>query len=260
MILTKYDEIMEKITLSSEAKDRIIENVAEEVSKGNAAPAHEKSTLRSRSWKRYIAIAACCLLVFAGVRTAMDSGMFRMGSAGSSSDMGPEQNLAVQPEDAAEETEGSAPAESDSKAAAEDNGVEAVLDAQPFESEEELSDNLGFSIVCPDLHDISEEDGLSDVSYIAYGNRMGEVVYSGEETKNYFRKAEGTEDISGDYNEYEYMAEFDGERVSGTLKGDSADSYELAVWTSIDGYTYAAYVERGLSTEEWSELIDSCTE
>ena len=56
------------------------------------------------------------------------------------------------------------------------------------------------------------------------------------------------------------MAEFDGERVSGTLKGDSADSYKLAVWTSAAGYTYAAYVESGLSAEEWSELIESCME
>ena len=258
--MTKYDEIMEKITLSPEARDRIIDNITEKVAE-EERPGRVSVPVRKKNlWKRYLAVAACCLLVFAGVSTAMDSGMFRMGSAGSSSDAVQEQNLAVQSEGAEEEEDGGAPAEIDSKAAAQESDMEAVLDIESFESEDELSEHLGFSAECPELKEISESEGLNAVSYTAYENGMGEIVYVGEDAKNYFRKAEGIEDISGDYNEYEYMAEFDGERTSGTLKGDSADSYKLAVWTSIDGYTYAAYVDSGLSSEEWSVLIESCTE
>ena len=258
---------MEKITLSPEARDRIIENVTDELSSDGGYVPVRVSKTRSKAWRKYITVAACCILVVAGAMAAARSdvflNLFGGGSSDSGGDAGYSNELSIEGDGAA----------TDSKSAASDEGSymtsqkaeeapEEMVTASAAEyglsGEEELSEKLGFSMNCTGIQELSEKEGLTDVSYNILGGSIGEIVFSDGEHSNYFRKAVGTEDISGDYDVYDIEAEFDGEDRSGTLKGD-AGSYKLAVWTTADGFTYAAYLDEGLTDEEWFRVIDGLT-
>ena len=84
--MTKYDEIMEKITLSPEARDRIIENVTDELSSDGGYVPVRVSKTRSKAWRKYITVAACCILVVAGAMAAARSNVFMDLMGGGSSD------------------------------------------------------------------------------------------------------------------------------------------------------------------------------
>ena len=261
--MTEYDEIMEKISLSPEARDRIINNIADEMTSSEGyVPFRAKK--RISAWKKYITLAACCVLVVTGVMAASRSDLF-ISLTG-------EKDMGADTAETAEETELSvglnaagndslAPSEEEPDAAVSDeaSGSEEqknpVTSPMSFESEAELSEYLGFSVNCTEFRKVCENAGLTENSYNAVGKGIGEIVFTDGKHENRFRKAVGTEDISGDYNVYDTEAEFDGEYISGTLKG-KADSYELAVWTTADGFTYSAYAEGGLTEKEWSVIVD----
>lgn len=107
----------------------------------------------------------------------------------------------------------------------------------------------GFYITLPDA--IGSSDNKI---YRAMNDEMIEVIYvNGEDETGRVRKARGSEDISGDYNEY---AETETVSVGGIdvlLKGD-AGLVKLAVWTN-DGYTYSVSAEAGLTADEMSALV-----
>ena len=254
--MTKYDEIMNEVKLSPEAKERIINNVADAAEDKGTVSYRKKRT----SWKKYLTVAACCILVLAGAKAASDRGVFDDIFGGSSADIASEESNEYEaPEGISGEAAMDSPASAEPEYG-EQNGMESkdagvAWDAEFFENEEELSDFLGFPVSCRAFAEINLDKGMDTVTYLAISHEIGEISFDDGDAKNYFRKAEGTEDISGDYNQYEYMAEFDGEKCSGTFKGNSPDKYELAVWTSADGYTYAAYVTGGMSAAEWQEVI-----
>ena len=266
--MTKYDEIMEKITLSPETKDRIIDNVTEELSSDGGYVLVRVSKTRSKVWRKYITVAACCILVVAGAMAAAKSDVFMNlfggGSSDSGGDAGYSNELSIEGDGAATDSKSAAVSEEESDTASSEyedapEEMESITASKyVFSDEEELSEELGFSMSCTDIQELNEKAGLTDVSYNILGGSIGEIVFSDGEHSNYFRKALGTEDISGDYNVYDIEAEFDGEDRSGTLKGD-AGSYKLAVWTTADGFTYAAYLDEGLTDEEWFRVIDGLT-
>lgn len=118
-----------------------------------------------------------------------------------------------------------------------------------FDTLAEAEKQTGFYITLPDAI------GSSDKRiYRAMNDEMLEVVYvNGEDETGRVRKARGSEDISGDYNEY---AETETVSVGGIdvlLKGD-AGLVKLAVWTN-DGYTYSVSAEAGLTADEMSALV-----
>ena len=238
--MTKYDEIMEKITLSPEAKDRIIDNVADELSSDEGYASVRVNRTRSKAWRKYVTAAACCILVAAGAVAAARSNVF-IDLTGRSSDSGSEAAYSYSNELSMEAEE----------------EITDLKDADVYE--DEMPGELGFSMDCPPIRELSEKSGMTEVSYNVLDGNIGEIVFSDGEHSNYFRKAAGTEDISGDYNVYDSEVSFDGEYSSGTLKGKE-DDYQLAVWTTEDGFTYAAYVEDGLTDSEWQNIIDSLNE
>ncbi len=120
-----------------------------------------------------------------------------------------------------------------------------------FDTLAEAEKQTGFYITLPDAI------GSSDKRiYRAMNDEMLEVIYvNGEDETGRVRKARGSEDISGDYNEY---AETETVSVGGVdvlLKGD-AGLVKLAVWTN-DGYTYSVSVEAGLSADEMTALVSA---
>ena len=109
----------------------------------------------------------------------------------------------------------------------------------------------GFDLTVPNA-----VNGATDQLYrvMTLDGKMLEVIYqSGEDETARIRKAPGTEDISGDFNEY---AQTDKVVIGGaevTMRG-SNDMVCLATWT-VDGYTYAVSVANGVSSDGMAALI-----
>ena len=319
--MTKYDEIMKEISLTPEARERIINNVTERMDNAGETVKKVKvdtARLRNVRIRKIITAAACLVLLVVGSYGISRTDMFNELVGSSKNDMAIESETAYETEGEpaaeeapAEDLEGNYQVQGDSGAAEEpsdslesdrasegsSNGTdgvsdestyaeegapaeegaadnESVIDSESisnesksaeitwdmkeFGSEEELSKYLGFTMNHIEFDNVNKDAGFTEKVYRVISGNIGEIDFTDGTAENYYRKSVGTEDISGDYNEYKYMIEFDGERVSGTLKGDSPEKYQLAVWSSIDGYIYAAYFEAGLKESEWNKIIDDC--
>ncbi|MGN1388635.1 MAG: hypothetical protein ACI4WR_03215 [Bulleidia sp.] len=111
---------------------------------------------------------------------------------------------------------------------------------------EQMVSATGISLEVP-----SSIQGNDLVSY-RYMEGLDEADYEGEIT---IRKGTGSEDVSGDYNEYPVSRETDGILLKGMTEG----IYEDAVW-SADGYSYSITVnpgtENGFSEEVILEIVN----
>ena len=120
-----------------------------------------------------------------------------------------------------------------------------------FNTLAEAEKQTGFYITLPDAIGSS-----NNKIYRAMNDEMLEVIYvNGEDETGRIRKARGSEDISGDYNEY---AETETVSVGGIdvlLKGD-AGLVKLAVWTN-DGYAYSVSSEAGMTADEMMVLVSA---
>lgn len=130
-----------------------------------------------------------------------------------------------------------------------DDLVMTVPDIVEMDSIQELSQLVGFGL--------SEVEGLpfqvEETVYTAYWSEMAEITYSGEGETATYRKSAGSDDNSGDWNEYDLSLTFGIEGGSVTLKGDE-EGYTLAVWTKGD-YAYSLSLTSPLSQEDWEQLI-----
>ena len=129
--------------------------------------------------------------------------------------------------------------------------MEGIYNAQEYGSVQELAAAEGFSI--PELSSIPFE--VVDTSYTLIENELAEVRYTGnsDAERVIFRKAPGTEDISGDYTVYDAVESAQIAGADVTLKGDGSLIF-LACWT--DGqYSYSIGVDCGCSKEEMDAMI-----
>lgn len=117
---------------------------------------------------------------------------------------------------------------------------------------DEASKIAGFTLEVPETY----EDYKQQVTQ-AIENDMIEVIYL-EEESGYeglrIRKAKGTDDISGDYNEYRNVETVKVGDYDVTEKGDEGNIF-IATWT--DGtYSYAIDTDRAeLNAEDITNLI-----
>lgn len=82
---------------------------------------------------------------------------------------------------------------------------------------------------------------------IVFSDDSGDILTLREE-------AGTSEDISGNYNEYEYTSTFDVDGNQITVKGDSEDSIKLAIWN--DGaYAHSLSYENGVTLEEVTNAV-----
>ena len=298
--MTKYDEIMNRIELTPDARERIISSVADRMGEPGDETIKVKvdtDRLRKARIRKDITAAACLVLLVAGTYGASRTDIFReyifdMGGSDSAMEIAEEEPAAAAEDETAQEDEmivnNSKSAEltedGDAGAPAEDADEEPessfgeeegslmddsdrdakgsagiYWDMQEYESREEMEDALGFSMGCEALKKLNEEKGMTEVTYRIIDGNIGEIEFSDGSNSNYYRRSIGEADISGDYNEYKVMAEFDGVTTSGSFKGDKEGRYQLAVWTSSDGFTYAAYLSDGVDTSDWYEIIADCT-
>ena len=120
-----------------------------------------------------------------------------------------------------------------------------------FDTLAEAEKQTGFDITLPDAIGSSENK-----IYRAMNDEMLEVIYmNGEDETGRIRKARGSEDISGDYNEYAETETVSVDGIDVLFKGD-AGLVKLAVWTN-DGYAYSVSTEAGLSADGMTALVSA---
>lgn len=212
-----YDEIMDRIEVSVEMRNRILSNI-------QAIDLKEpvKKVVRFPAYKKYLSIAACFAVLLVGTIALLNTG--RINNPGV---------VAPEPGVASPGPEVVAPGP----------GIVEVASA------EELSEAVGFEVT-----DISALPfAVEKKTYTAYFQDVAEVRYDGDEQTAIFRKSIGTEDNSGDFNSYDAVEEISVGTVSVTLKG-TPDLYTLAVW--FDGeYSYSLQLSKGISETEWRGII-----
>ena len=88
---------------------------------------------------------------------------------------------------------------------------------------------------------------------------MAQVDYTGAggETAS-LRKAPGTDDVSGDYNEYSDVKTILVGGLSVTLKGEGG-AYVFAVW-SADGYSYSLSLSEGAGQDVWQKIMENISQ
>ena len=138
-----------------------------------------------------------------------------------------------------------------------DDSAEITGIANPFVDYDSLEDAcavVGFDFTVPEtIGDCPIE------SVQVMDGRMIQVTYcDGEADGNrvILRKAAGTEDISGDYNQYDVGIVACGSERSAEFRGVEQDFY-VATWTTIDGYTYALTTVLPMTSDDMSALIQS---
>lgn len=106
---------------------------------------------------------------------------------------------------------------------------------------------------CADLGEAAQMVGFSlsvpsTPGWVAVMEDSG-MIQADYENGMYIRKASGSGDISGDYNEYTQVETVDGV----TIKGENG-GFSLAIWEK-DGYTYAVGVSEALSQTDMLALV-----
>lgn len=204
MILTKYDEAMEKIELTPQMRARILQNVEQELQK----PA--KKTGFSGGLRRFGALAACLAVLLVGALA-----LPRLISRPSQEE--PETMIA--------------------------NGMVEVT------SREELSEAVGFPVKAAQTLPFFPQSIL----YTSYWGAMAQTDYANGPESACFRQSPGTQDNSGDWNEYPAQETIEVSGSSVTLKGEK-DAYTLAVWS--DGtYSYSLSLTAGQTAEVWTHIV-----
>lgn len=126
----------------------------------------------------------------------------------------------------------------------------AVSQIETVDSLEALSQKTGLPL--------AELTGLpfapERAEYVSYWGNLAEIQYFGEADTLRYRKSQGTDDNSGDYNAYSQNTEAEISGNAVTLKGENG-AYTLAVWT--DGqYAYSISVAVPISREIFIALIE----
>lgn len=192
-----------------------------------AAPAEQKKkAMRFTPWVRYVSIAACAVLV-------IGAGIFAVTRQSG--------NIVDVPAQSGMQTE---------EAADTSDFVQYVNPYAEFDTLEEAEKTVGFEISVPDSYGEYTEPFYAVVE----GEILEVQYYHGDDRGMYIRKARGSEDISGDFNEYDNITET---QVSGntvTIKG-SGDEFSLALWVSGD-YSYSVSVSSGISENALKEIIE----
>ena len=125
------------------------------------------------------------------------------------------------------------------------NGMEEVASLKI------LKKYVGFSV--EEIHALPFE--TESTRYMSYWGDMAEITYIGADDEAVFRKAEGTDDVSGDYNAYAEEISVAIGAYTVRLKGESG-KYTLATWN--DGtYSYSLQLTNGQSQDVWQAMIES---
>ena len=237
--MRKYDEIMEHLVVTEEMKQRILPNVNEDSVK-------KKKPVAFASYQKQLGIAACfAVLVLAAF---LIRGNFWSLPQDKASAPSSQEELAANPDSGMQdsgELESSVPSSNEETMVGSSYGIVELEDTAA------LSEAVGFPV--EDLTSLPFE--VRQVTYCSYFNDFAEIDYISDSQSLCYRKAKGTEDISGNYNEYQNDKHLTIHGLDILLKGNS-EKYTLAVWT--DGtYAYALSFEQEVTEEEITAIISA---
>lgn len=187
-----------------------------------AAPAEQKKkAMRFTPWVRYASIAACAMLVI-GV------GIFAITQHSGNIIDTPAQS---------EEADSS-------------DFVQSGNPYAEYDTLEEAENTIGFEISVPDSY-----GGYTEPYYAVIEGKILEVqYYNGDDRGIIIRKSRGSEDLSGDFNEFDNITETEVNGNTVTIKGNG-DEFSLALWVSGD-YSYSVSVSSGISENALKEIIE----
>lgn len=275
----KYNMIMEEINVTPDMRLRILKNIANQpnttqtyktdlsgkIIQLNRGETDSKHFRLNRSTVSIIAAAACTVLCIYGIYSHNISNVPKPST--------PSHNVAVLPDDKSTEsdnknssgeydtpsdTNGAVPGENtDNTITASENTEpstegELTMIASPFidcKSIDEAAAITGFGMTVPDSVNGNEIDHISTISRDTI-----QVIYgAGHDNSTYIRKAEGSDDISGDYNTYRQKKQITVNGASVTLKGNNG-KINVATWSS-NGYSYSINVGKGFDESYITDLI-----
>lgn len=291
MILSKkYNEIMDQVRVTDEMKQRVLQNVKERmeenITAGEKAESegsehksgeaqkqehgktpetgkiiHSRFLSYSRT-SRYLSVAACIMMLLVGGLTVprllhRGNGLLP-DSTSAAVGMEPGETMVGFAQPGAEENQDELGGQAGAMVG---NGMVEV------DSLAELSQVLGFSV--PEIKNIPFE--VTNTVYTNGWNEFAQVEYQGgamaenreegqmegqaEAEEVMFRKARGTDDISGDYDAYSDVKEITVNETAVTLKGENGQ-YSLAIWQQ-DGFTYSLSYEPGGREDAFVMMIQS---
>lgn len=271
--------IMEEINVTPDMRLRILKNIANQpnttqtyktdlsgkIIQLNRGETDSKHFRLNRSTVSIIAAAACTVLCIYGIYSHNISNVPKPST--------PSHNVAVLPDDKSTEsdnknssgeydtpsdTNGAVPGENtDNTITASENTEpstegELTMIASPFidcNSIDEAAAITGFGMTVPDSVNGNEIDHISTISRDTI-----QVIYgAGHDNSTYIRKAEGSDDISGDYNTYRQKKQITVNGASVTLKGNNG-KINVATWSS-NGYSYSINVGKGFDESYITDLI-----
>ncbi len=244
----KYTEIMDKIVLSDDARNKIHKTIKEYNG--------DSKVVSFTNWKKYTAVAAALAVLVVG------GSVIHMQSTTKSTDGST--ILLENPSD--RDTTGTYNLESSKKedAMLDETAPEEIAEGEMDSSTTianpiteyanigELSKAIGFDM--EELNNLPFQP--KSTFYATVAGDLAEIIYYGNNDSEEicYRKALGSEDISGDYNNYtvETTTEINGHTV--TLKGYEAGLYNLALWS--DGtYSYSLSLSPARAPEQLEAML-----
>lgn len=124
--------------------------------------------------------------------------------------------------------------------------------ANPFESCETLDEAIelaGFEMTAPE----SAKEGFDEREIRAIKGQVIEIIYKNGSERITVRKGAGTDDISGDYNEYETIAQANVGETKAVLK-INGEAVMAATWTTEE-HAFAITTTDGMSEKEALAII-----
>lgn len=239
--MNNYNKFMNKIEVTDEMRSRILKNISE----ADLTPQKKSFFVRYRSW---MAAAACLALIVVGalvITNLNDGGLVN----GSSANNAPAYGVGDTDNSATDGMVGNAEPGDETA-----GDMMAGYDVTEYESPEELSAAMGFSVKVPQEVPFSYDS-------VTYSKKwdFAEIRWSsaGEEAA-LFRKGVSDGDISGDCTSYESVEKLTVGDVTATVSGDGS-VIQLVVWNSGE-YGYSLGVPGGITKEQAMQFISNVTE
>lgn len=129
--------------------------------------------------------------------------------------------------------------------------VSAVYGIEECVGREELSEKLGFDVA--ELGYLPFE--AQEIEYCSYWGNMAQISYRNGDDEVMFRRARGSDDISGDYNVYETVLTVEITGAKAELRGTDGE-FSGAVWQK-DGFAYSVSCSPAVSQDEMQRIIES---